>query len=273
MCGLYGIIGQGINRDDILVFKDLMIMMAIRGHHSTGFATGRSNDWGTGKNQKKRSETVVVKKAFDPIWFLENLEKDEESAINETFHDYFLGHDRFATTGEINQSAAHPFEHGNIVGTHNGTFHSLNHEGFHSDSDAFFSRVGELGIKAAVMTLKPNDKYAVIWYDKSTGRVNFLRNRDKMFWFCYHPIRNTMYYCSELGALRWAMERRGIKPDEYYHPREDIMYTIDPQNLRRKNKFLFSTQEVKPLLLNVTTGGKQQSLPFDATRSGPNFDC
>jgi predicted glutamine amidotransferase len=272
MCGLYGVIGQGIQRDDLIIFKDLMIMNAIRGHHSTGVALGRSSQYGAGKTSKARDKVTIIKKAFDPIWFLENLEKDEETDLADTFNDYFLGHDRWATTGKIDAAAAHPFEHGNIVGTHNGTFESLKIEGFNSDSDAFFHRANELGIKAAVMTLTNRDKYALVWYDKSTGRVNFLRNNHKKFWFCYHPSRNVMYYSSELGSLKWALERRGVTPDEYWYPREDIMYSIDPQNLKRRNKILFGTQEVKALSFTHMQQQQTQLPPFDPTMVGPSCD-
>lgn len=269
MCGIFGVIGQGIIKEDITIFKELMLVNSIRGPDSTGFVSGRS-----GKTfNNKHSEVTVVKKASDPLWFLQNMAKEELDAFENTFHDFKLGHDRWATTGEVSIEAAHPFNRPNIIGTHNGTFYSLGkHEGYHSDSDAFFAKVDELGMRATIQTMRVTDKYALVWYDKNEERVKFLRNSHKMFWFCYHPNRNVLYYSSELGCLRWIMERHAIKPEDYWFPREDTMYTIDPQTLKKKGKpFFGSVSEVKPFSIMEKAG-----LPASNTNSpwneGPSCD-
>ena len=270
MCGLFGVIGQGISKEDLAIFQDLMIFNAVRGTDSTGVATGRS---ATFKVRGTDTTVKVIKKACDPIWFLQNLEKDEEKNMNDTFHDFYLGHDRWKTTGEVTKEAAQPFEYSNVVGTHNGTFSSLKLEGFQSDSDAFFNRVNELGIRATVMTLKPQqDGYALVWYDKVERKIKFLRNGKKNFWFTYHPTRNVLYYSSELGMLRAALDRRGIDYTDVFYPQIDTLYTIDPQNLKKNQKPLLTSSLCTPL--NIV-GVPNTGAPFDGGKKmeGPNYDC
>lgn len=272
MCGLFGIIGQGITKDDTIVFRDLMLLNAIRGTDSTGFASGRSK-----ANHKNLKEIYLSKKVNDAIYFLQSLSKEDEDALDNVFHDFKLGHTRWATTGEVVLGAAQPFNRENIVGTHNGTFGSINFTGFNSDSDAFYHRVNELGMRATIQTVKPKeDGYALVWHDKNEGTIKILRNEKKMIWFTYHPTRQVMYYCSELGLLKAALDRRSIKYEDCFYPMPDTMYSFDPQRLKKGTKPTYTAAIVKPFSIETLMNepANHAGAPFDGgkTMEGPNVD-
>lgn len=274
MCGLYGIIGQGIIKEDIAIFKDLMIFNQVRGIDATGFVAGRStNRWNGGK-QNKKERPIVVKKATDASWFLQNLDDEEQKVINNTHNDFFLGHDRFATTGEANTAAAaHPYDYPNIIGTHNGTVH-FKHDKHQSDSDALYASMDEIGVKATIMRMLPNDGYALVWYDVNAGRVNFLRNSKKHFYFVLNELRSVMYYSTEAMMLRCALDRHGVKYDTIYNPIEDYLYIVDPQQLRHGKKLHFCAGSglMKPLDL-ITKHTKTAPWEEQSTLEGPGCDC
>lgn len=276
MCGLFGIIGNGINREDIKIFRDLMLLNAVRGVDSTGFVSGRTNTWKM--NKMVAGDHSLIKYTYDPIWFQRTLDKEEESVLDDCFHNYKLGHTRWATVGEVTSLAAQPFDHPNIVGTHNGTFNSIDATKHHSDSDAFWDRVNKEGITKVVEGLNPeNDGYALVWYDKEIKRVRILRNKKKIVWFAYHRSKEVMYYSSEKGILAAALNRNGVYPEEYYYPQEDTMYSFDPSNLKKAQKPKYTAQMVTPNPKVVVIGSKSTNsvgAPFEGgtTHNEPNHD-
>ncbi len=271
MCGLFGIVGRGINRDDLSIFKDLMLFSAVRGIDATGVAVGNSNS----------NNVTIIKKTRDAIYYLQTLEKKEEAALDNLTANFFLGHTRWATTGKKTVDAAQPFEHGKITGTHNGTITSIPFDKFNSDSDALFSRINELGIRKTISLLKPSDSYALVYYDKSTRQLNFLRNIKRVLYFALNEHRETLYYSSENGILNAALWRHGISTKIYYFS-EDINYSINPTNLKgKKGGFLYDAFEVKP---EGADNSKKTEIPWiddedqtiikseTQTQDGPNAD-
>jgi hypothetical protein len=110
VCGLVGVFGDNFTRNKT-IFEELLHIDQLRGQHSTGVAF---------LNEKY---TQVIKDIVTP----EELSyyKKYQKAMNKE-HLALMGHNRQATRGEIIQSNAHPFSHGSITLTHNGTCSNVN---------------------------------------------------------------------------------------------------------------------------------------------------
>src|SRR3546814_11475199 len=70
-------------------------------------------------------------------------------------HLMLFGHNRAATKGAVNQENAHPFNHGDIVGCHNGTLYNVtnldDHKDFKVDSENIFYDMSRNGAKATIV--------------------------------------------------------------------------------------------------------------------------
>src|SRR3546814_8848521 len=68
----------------------------------------------------------------------------------------FVGHNRFATKGKVNDLNAHPFHYGNIVGAHNGTLEKSSWDALDKklgedtdvDSQAIITSIATFGIRS-----------------------------------------------------------------------------------------------------------------------------
>src|SRR5687767_5870571 len=150
MCGLAGVLSTHLIEKDIDVFRQLLIVSALRGWHSTGTAIiGR-------EEYKKPMEGIVDKEVGDPYVFFRGT--DFEKNVKEyKSKKAILGHCRYATKGEINRDNAHPFivnptgEEGRaIVGVHNGTvWGDFDYKDkYPTDSQALYHNIAEKGLTA-----------------------------------------------------------------------------------------------------------------------------
>src|SRR3546814_15519590 len=87
--------------------RRLLVFDYFSGPDSTGFAALRKD--GTHRLAKIASNPLNL---FDMKRFSEANNGYQSLA--------FVGHNRFATKGKVNDLNAHPFHYGNIVGAHNG---------------------------------------------------------------------------------------------------------------------------------------------------------
>ena len=223
MCGLFGVIGSGINQNDLNIFQDLLVFNAVRGWDGTGVMTANTNT--------KNGNINIHKKAYDSFWYLRTLEKKQSSNLSNISNNVFIGHTRWATVGKTNDEAAQPFEMKSFIGTHNGTI-DLDWKDYNSDSEAFFQKIEEIGPKAAVATLGDKDAFAIVSYHKPSRHVYMMRNDKRSLNFAICPDRSVLYYASELGMLKAALERHNVKPAQYWFPKPYILYEFDPKSIR-----------------------------------------
>ena len=248
MCGLFGILGNGIIREDIGVFKDLMVFSALRGQDSTGFAAG---------NSRSNSEVKVVKAATDPLYFLQFMDDKDKDFLDKTSNNFFMGHTRARTRGETGVKGAQPFDVGGMIGTHNGTIDG-EFEGFNSDSEKFISNISYLGIRGATKRLLSSDAYATVVYNKKTKDIVISRNSARPLFYALHPQRHVLYYASEAGMLYAACWRNRVFPEDTFSFHPDIAYFINPAEIIRKNKFTYRFADLKPQPVVPPTPPKTQ---------------
>lgn len=188
MCGLVGVFGT-LTHYDRTAFKTMLYVDAIRGHHSTGVV-----------NAKLDGTHSWLKKAVTAIDFLDM--KKAEDLIRDT-GCLLIGHNRYATKGAINAKNAHPFEHGSIVGVHNGTLtrqsNLPDHERFDVDSENIYYSMDLLGTDETIKRLEGHA--ALVWWDSDSKTLNIWRNSSRTLYLVLSQCGTKMYWASEKAML------------------------------------------------------------------------
>lgn len=222
MCGLFGVAGNIFNKD-VEIFKDLMLASQTRGVDATGIAA-----------YKYRERKVDIFKATVPSsLFLEIKHADK---LMNPQYDLLMGHTRKATgawQSKGNQADAHPFEHGNVVGAHNGVIpyeclRQLDHkiEGA-IDSEQVIHNIAEEGITKVIPKLW--GAYALSLLDIKEAKLAFVRNSQRPLAFMASKNGQTIYWASEAAMLYWAVTRNTseIKDHDPYILPEDTLIAFD----------------------------------------------
>jgi predicted glutamine amidotransferase len=209
MCGLVGVAGKLTHYTE-KVYKCLLELDTTRGPHSTGSLVVRSG-----------GDTEVVKDVGTPWDLYQNYRWRPHLA---SMNLVLMGHNRYATKGGITKHTAHPFEINNIIGAHNGTLTRQNmlddSSYFDVDSENLYYHMDKNGLNDTVGKLY--GAYALTWYDKTDGSMNFLRNRERTLF--YTSVDDCLFWASEEWMLEVALNRNNIKcgtilpfaPDNHY---------------------------------------------------------
>ena len=212
MCGIVGVAGGSLTHKDEEVLRELLIIDSLRGKDSTGIAVLRAN------------KTVdVYKKAMNPYDFM--IVATQQGAFTGV-NRMFIGHNRHATRGAVNNVNAHPFDFEKVVGVHNGTLLSHadlpGHGKFSVDSEVLYHGINELGFLPAMERV--NGAYALVWYDKAEETLNMARNTERTLYFCMSKDHSKLYWASEAAMLDLVFERNKIDTDEIYSLTPDVQY-------------------------------------------------
>lgn len=247
MCGLVGIAGE-VGYKEEKMFADLLMLDTVRGTHSTGVAAISSA--GNGYNLH------VEKKAVSGPEFVST---PAFSSIKARVNRILMGHNRFATKGEINDDNAHPFEFEKLVGAHNGSLtyfsNMFEHEKYTVDSQALYSDINENGIDTTWG--KMNGAAALTWIETDTLHINFLRNKERPLFYCYGNKGRTLIWASEPWMIMVAAMRQGVDVEEKCHDVTiNTLYTFEvPLTADKKEKVALKRREVKPYVRPVYSGG------------------
>jgi len=214
MCGLVGAAGAlGIKEEKMV--KVLLQLDTIRGPHSTGIF-----------GLKTKGEELTLKKTGTPF----------ELALYRTWSSFWgnsfnvlMGHNRYATCGEITEATAHPFTYGTITGVHNGTLSGgwknkldSGHT-FDVDSEALYYHMSRNGVDETVNKLE--GAFALVWYDNEDGTLNMTRNKERTLFFCRSPDLKTIFWASEDWMLVQAAERAGVVIGEIHMLKEGVLFS------------------------------------------------
>jgi hypothetical protein len=194
VCGLVGVAGF-LGDTERSTFKELLIADALRGPHSTGLGVIQSPDLGS------------VFKVADLPYTL--LDKEEVKKSMRQQGLAWIGHNRFATVGEINASNAHPFIRGDVLGAHNGTLadQSLlpDHKLFEVDSENIMYSINESSLEDTVGKL--HGSMALSYWDRRDNTLNFIRNLQRPLSLAWTKDFKSLYWCSESMMLEWVLSR------------------------------------------------------------------
>jgi len=205
MCGIVGFVNRlstGAGQEGH-VMRDLLTAGTVRGHDGAGTFFSKYN---------KLGEATYVKHAARGAELC-----DTKAAWGTLYRDarYAVGHNRAATSGELDEASTHPFVFTNVIGVHNGTINAwrsiFSGTKETMDSAALYAALNEVEPNAKDVTKFLSDlrdeAYALVWYDMRTHRLNFARNTARPLHFA--STNNNMFFASEAPMLRWILERSG----------------------------------------------------------------
>jgi glucosamine 6-phosphate synthetase-like amidotransferase/phosphosugar isomerase protein len=201
MCGIVGVAGNVTGKEEA-IFKQMLIMDAIRGEDSTGVAFVTPN-----------REVTVSKTVGDPFQLFEK-KSYRDSLMKKS--NVIIGHNRYATTGKVVRANAHPFEFSKLVGVHNGTiknkFKLVGGNMFDTDSEALYYGVNENGLKPTIKDV--DGAYTLVWYNKVEHTINFLRNEERPLNFAFSEDGKVLFWASEAWMISVACSRKDYKIGE-----------------------------------------------------------
>jgi hypothetical protein len=212
MCGIVGIINaSGRYQTDVpRAFKELLYVDVVRGPHSTGVFKVEKNKVDWRKAACDASEFFQLKGVGG---FLQGIGDVP----------FLVGHNRWATKGEVVNKNAHPFEEGHITLVHNGTLwgHRKLPDGekFVVDSQAIAHAIRKIGIEKTVPLL--DGAYALVWYNAKEKTLNLLRNKDRPLYVLHAADAswvkedNMIFLGSEIEMLKWIASRNKFYGHEW----------------------------------------------------------
>lgn len=218
MCGIYGVFGSGIVKEDLNIFYNLAFMNQMRGMHSTGVLRlwkqyGKPKiDSGQEYRTEIRKDTVCAQDFYG--------RKENDAVLSEMTPVAIMGHNRHATVGAQDDiNGAHPFENERYIGFHNGTLRDdkfTKDTGFLTDSEALWDALAKApDPKKVLETLDKDSAFALAYFDKNSGRIGFVRNEKRPLYFAVHQRRNVVYYSSERAMLEFVLDRFDVDYSGY----------------------------------------------------------
>jgi predicted glutamine amidotransferase len=225
MCGLCGVAGPGIISADLADFEELLHLSMLRGSQGTGVARINS----------RNNETEISKStAMSPIFMAMDYQ-EKKPIISGLSNTFFMGHCRAPTKGDITKNNCHPFDVGNLIGTHNGTLvDAVYQDKEMTDSEMLYRDMAVGDLKKIFEGMSPLSAFALSFYDKRDRTLNFIRNSERPLYITFHKTRDVMFYASEKRMLEFVL---GSNHKTIYYADPGILYSIRPEDICREKEF------------------------------------
>ncbi len=213
MCGIVAVVGS-IFKKEVSAFHDLLVVDSLRGPHSTGVYVVRGDD------------DHLVKKALLPH---ELMHLPQYKQAFDKLPDVAIGHNRWATVGDVNARNAHPFDVGGIVGVHNGTLFNWkklkDSKDFVVDSECLLHNIAKDGIDAVWAKLE--GAATVMWWDKKEKLLNVIRNKERPMYYAKVKGSAVVLFASEHWMLLSCSGRNGVELEDLSKLSVDTLMTVD----------------------------------------------
>lgn len=214
MCGIVGVAGNLTAKEE-KAFNTMLILDAIRGIDSTGAAFIHSH-----------VDPTITKQVGNPY---ELMGMGVYTKAMNKANKAIIGHNRWATVGDVSRRTAHPFEFDSLIGVHNGTLKTkwklADAADFKVDSENFFHHVDKLGLKDAMKNM--DGAWSLVWWDKYEDKLCFLRNKERPMHIVFSEDKSKMFWASERWMVAVAADREGIKLGEFHTTGEDLLYEFE----------------------------------------------
>jgi len=192
---------------------------ALRGFDATGLAT-----------VDVKGAITINKKAMPSNDFLQLTPVDDQ--IEGWNNRVFIGHNRLATKGAVNNINSHPFQHDHITMVHNGSLTHLNklpeNHRFDVDSDNLAHMLSTIGVYETLKIIQ--GAFALVWYDELEEKVFMVRNNQRPLHYATVKDKNIVMYASEKIMLEFLMKRNGFTPEEVNLLPVGKLLSFDPKS-------------------------------------------
>lgn len=215
MCGLLCLISKKqtlFSSQEVSLFTQLLNIDTIRGKDSTGVFSV------TEQNNLNSLKTNLDGYSFTRTKEYEDFEK------NALYAKVLVGHNRYATKGNITEQNAHPFIKDHICLVHNGTIWSHRHlANVDVDSEAITHALAESDPEDVLN--KINGAYALIWYNIKEKKLYLTRNKERPLWII--QAKDFDLIGSEPKMLEWLYYRTYNKEVTASYFDIDTLYIYD----------------------------------------------
>lgn len=226
MCGLVGLFGN-ITQHDKQLFRTLLMVDTIRGHHSTGVAVVDKNGrWDLFKSigtPWDMFEFAAQMERYDNTFFVREGDFKPESFFfttkggldNHGDARLLMGHNRAATVGRIEPQTAHPFAFEHIIGAHNGTLGKFyqKYEGnklFEVDSQVMFHELNRTQNIHRLWKELNGAAAVTVWHHESE-KIYFARNYQRPLWFIRSADNKRMMWASQKEFILFALSVHSVR--------------------------------------------------------------
>ena len=188
MCGIFGTILKERKKPDLGALRALTMANRQRGKEALGFFD---------------SNESIFKKATDPMDLLADGDCTEWLDNSSRDSWFIVGHTRFGTRGKNIDANSHPFQYGDVIGSHNGIIQAPNN--YTVDSEFAIDMLDRHESNYQEALADEWGYWTLAWYDRRHKEL-FVTMHDNTCGIAYH--NGAWYFSSDPDHLSVALGTR-----------------------------------------------------------------